>query len=239
MRPSIAVAATGLLIAAGVSVRLGIWQLSRYEQKKALNAAHQAALARAPESWDGSPRSVPRLIGRRVRMSGRYDATHHVLIAYREREGVPGVELVTPLVLEDGQRVLVNRGWIPAEDEQRARPQDYPEPGIVLVVGVAESLMHARFGMFALESDSVSVLSARALDRDTVAARLPGPLAPFLLRQLPGSGVPSTPRRSAPEPLETGMHLGYAAQWFVIAAVILVGGFAFLRSRQRPGGGRP
>ncbi len=235
MRPAIALAALAFVIGAAVCVRLGFWQISRYELKRALSARHAAALAAPPLTWDGSATLREGWRDRRLELHGRYDQAHHVLLAFQEHEGAPGVELVTPLVLESGTRVLIDRGWLPSEDSEHARPQDFPEPGPVTVLGVAETLAHGRFAMHALESDSVSVLSARALDPDTVAARLPGPLAPFVVRQLPGPGVPARPLRCAPEPLDTGMHLGYAIQWFLIAVVMLVGGFFFLRSITRNG----
>lgn len=233
MRPRTVVALLVIVTAAATCVRLGFWQLSRFEYKKTLNAARVAALAAPPWAWDGSPAPSESLAGRRVRVRGRFDPTRHVLLAFRERDGAPGVELVTPLMLGDRRRVLVNRGWLSAEDAMRARPQDYPEPGIVEVVGVAETLGHGHFGVYVLEADSLTVLSARGLDLDTLASRLPGPLAPYLVRQLPGAGVPSRPRRSAPPLLDASSHLSYAAQWFLIAAVLLIGGIAFARVQTR------
>ena len=233
MRRSDVVLALAILVATAACVRLGFWQLDRYRLKQKLNAERAATLSAAPIPWDGSTTS-PDVLGRRLAVSGRYDSTVHVLLAYREREGTTGVEVVTPLILNSSARVLVNRGWLPSEDGVSARPQDFVEPGVLEVVGVAESLAHGRFGVHEVERDSVRVLSTRALDADTLTARL-GPLAPFVLRQLPGAGVPEHPRRSAPLPLPTGMHLGYAIQWFVIAAVLLAGGGAMLRLKSGRG----
>jgi len=233
VRRGLALASLIILATAALCVRLGIWQLGRYERKKTLNAARATALATPPERWDGVA-GAARLLGRRVIVSGRYDASPQVLLAFKERDETPGVEVVTPLVLAGGRRVLVDRGWLPSDDAVHARPQDFPEPGVVEVVGVAESLGRGS-SMFVLEDDSVRVLSARALDADSVRARLGGVIAPLLVRQLPGADVPRRPRRIAPQPLETGMHLSYAIQWFVIAAVALFGGVAFLRARAREG----
>jgi len=62
--------------------------------------------------------------GRRVSLQGRWDRSNEALVGPRpppkdlpqgflKRGDTPGHFLVTPLVLEDGRRVLVNRGWIP------------------------------------------------------------------------------------------------------------------------------
>lgn len=226
--------ALAIVLAAATCVRLGIWQLARYQQKQNLNAARAAALAAPARRWDGLE-PLPALSGRRLALTGRYDSTVHVLLAYRERDGAPGVEVVTPLVLASGRRVLVNRGWLPAEDGVTAQPQSFPEPGIVEVAGVAETLVHGRYGMREIEHDSVRVLSTRALDADSLSARI-GPVEPLVVRQAPGEGVPARPRRSEPMPFQTGMHLGYAIQWFVIAAVLLGGGGVLLRRRARGSG---
>lgn len=231
MRRGNVVLALAILVAAAICVRLGIWQLSRYQQKQRLNAERAARLAEPPVLWDGTA-SMSDLTGRRIALHGRYDSTRHVLLAYREHDGTTGVEVVTPLVPNGGRPVLVNRGWLPADDGVSARPQDFSEPGEVEVVGVAEPFVHGRFGVRRLESDSVTLFSTRALDADSVAARL-GPVAPFVVRQTPGEGVPSRPRRSAPPEFDTGMHLAYAIQWFVIGAVVLGGGWVLLRLRSR------
>jgi surfeit locus 1 family protein len=222
------------MLLAAACVRLGVWQLARYHEKKARAVEQEARLAEAPLSWDDA-RSLPleRVTGRRVRATGVWDTTRHVLLAYRERDGAPGVEWVTPLVAVNGARVLVDRGWLPADDAMRARPGEFPEPGVVEVTGVAESFATSRFGLYPLESGPVEVLSARALVRDTILARWPGPLAPFVLRRLPEPGASTLPRRLPPEKPELGMHLGYATQWFAFAAVIVIGGAALLRSRLR------
>jgi surfeit locus 1 family protein len=233
MRPRVALATLAVVAAAALCVRLGFWQLARYRYKQGLEAARKRALAAAPLTWDGSSIDLDRLRERRVVLSGRYDSTEHVLLAYRERSEVPGVEVLTPLVTQAGHRVLVNRGWLEAQDGVHARPQDFPERGTVQVEGVAETLAHGRFGTIALEQDSVRVFSTRVLVYDSLGARLSGPLAPLVVRQLPGEGVPSSPRRLSPPPFETGMHLGYAIQWFLIAGGLLAGGFVLVQRGSR------
>lgn len=49
---------------------------------------------------------------RKVRVKGRWDYAHTVLIGPRVREGTKGVNVVTPLVRPDGSTVLVDRGFV-------------------------------------------------------------------------------------------------------------------------------
>ena len=45
-------------------------------------------------------------------MKGRWDHTHTVLVRPRVRDGTKGVNVITPLIREDGTTVLVDRGFI-------------------------------------------------------------------------------------------------------------------------------
>jgi surfeit locus 1 family protein len=235
MKPASALAAVGIVVAAAVCVRLGIWQHSRWEEKRALNGAMRAAMTAPPRDLGGAAAPLDSVLRRRVRLTGRFDETRQVLLSARSQNHGPGVEVVTPLRLADGSAVLVNRGWLFAADAMTARPQEYPEPGERTVLGMAEGIPRGRGGRVTstLEADSVTLYSARWLDLDSLAARFPYPLAPFVVRELPGPGVPSEPARTVPQPLDETMHISYMAQWFLFAAILLVGPLAVRRSRRR------
>ena len=115
------------LAAGAVCVRLGFWQLSRRAEKRHANAAMEAALAGpALDVGDSLPRWER--VGRRVVVvRGRFDDHRQILIAGREHIGQPGVGVVTPLLTASGGAVLVDRGWLPAEDPTLAHPERYPE----------------------------------------------------------------------------------------------------------------
>src|SRR2546422_8332082 len=52
----------------------------------------------------------------RLRARGIYDYAHERLWHGPSYEGIPGVDLITPLRLADGGAVLVDRGWAPSPD---------------------------------------------------------------------------------------------------------------------------
>src|SRR5262245_53149005 len=114
MKLRAALGALLVIILAAVCVRLGFWQLSRLAGKRARNAELRGALVSQPVEIGEAPLPFERLRNFRVRMSGHYDETRHVLLRGWEREGVPGVRVITPLVLEGGDAVLVDRGWLAA-----------------------------------------------------------------------------------------------------------------------------
>jgi cytochrome oxidase assembly protein ShyY1 len=231
-----------VLAATAVCVRLGLWQLSRLHEKQALHAAQRAALAAPPlEFADSLPARAPDS-GHRVRLRGRWDTRVHVLLSGRTYLSAAGVELVTPLVLGDGERVLVHRGWLPAADARSAHPERFPGSAAA-VVGVAlpfePSARPSPWVSLAAESAGVALWSARALEPDSARARLGSPLAGWYLRVLPDPALPRTlGGEAAPEaiawevPGET-MHLSYAIQWFAFALIIAGGSLALAQRRRR------
>jgi len=236
VKPGTLLAAALVLAGAGVCARLGVWQLHRLDEKRRLNAVLRAALAAPPLDLGPRAEGLAGAIGRRVQLRGRFDESRQVLLGNRAHGGSPGVEVVTPLVLADGRTaVLVERGWLYAPDAATARPQDDPEPGEVAIVGLPVAIPRGAGGpAWRLLSGSPPVLwSARTLDLDSLASRLPYALAPQALRRLPGPGVPPRPVCAAPQPLDEWMHVSYAAQWFLFGSILIGGSAALAWSRRR------
>ena len=241
MKRGVAVAFLIGLLGAGLCVRLGFWQMSRWQEKRARNAAVKAALAAEPIPVSVPLPATPAVVDRRVSVFGSFDESRQVLLSGRERAELPGVDVVTPLRLPgDSAAVLVDRGWLYAPDGVHARPQDFREGGPRTVTGIARAFGRRGAGIpyFTLESDSTHALwSARSLDLDSLTARFPYALAPWVLEELPAKGVPGKPLRSLPRPQAEGMHLSYAVQWFAIAVILLAGSLAFAwanRPARRP-----
>lgn len=55
---------------------------------------------------------LPDFVFRKVRIKGRWDHEHSILLIPRVRDRVHGADVVTPLVREDGSTILVDRGFI-------------------------------------------------------------------------------------------------------------------------------
>jgi len=207
-----------LLVAAGC-VRLGVWQLDRLHERRQRNALLLAARARPPIAVDGSlPADSAR--NRRLLARGVYDYAHERLWRGRSYEGVPGVDLVTPLRLAGGGAVLVDRGWAPSPDAYHVDQAAYREGDSAVVLGLGMLAPRARGDV----------------DPTRLRDSLPYPLLPFVVQQLPSDSP--TVRRSAallirwPTPeLSDGPHLSYAIQWFSFAVIIAVGSLALARKR--------
>jgi surfeit locus 1 family protein len=203
-RRDVAAAIVAVLVATGC-VRLGIWQLDRLAQRKALNAALAARLALPVlEVRRGMAGDSARL--RRVAATGRYDYTAERTWPGRSFEGTPGVALITPLRLADGSAVLVDRGWVPSPDAFHVDHAPYRESDSATVTGTARLLPRGRG------------------DVDSAG---PGFL-PFVIEQQ----APETrglPRRWPAPAFDNGPHLSYAIQWFSFALIALVGTAVMIR----------
>ncbi|OGF11111.1 MAG: hypothetical protein A2W00_09675 [Candidatus Eisenbacteria bacterium RBG_16_71_46] len=236
MKPRTLAIAALVLAGTAVCARLGFWQVTRWHEKRHLNQGIAAALAAPPLRLGAEPVSEAAAIGRRIATFGRFDTTRQVLLAGRAHEGVPGVDVVTPLLLAgETLAVLVDRGWVYAADAARVRPLDYPERRPRAVLGLAAAFERGAGGppVQVLEADSVLVLSALRLDLDSLGSRFPYALAPYVLRELPGAGVPAQPARREPRPFDEFMHVSYAAQWFSFATIMLVGSAVLAWTRRR------
>lgn len=198
-------------------VQFGLWQWHKAETKQAIQ--HQMdALAKAPPVVLG-----PQLMGvenlryKRVTVRGRYEAAHQILLDNQVNGEQAGYHVVTPLRIEGGEAmVLVNRGWVPLGRSRDTPPAVEPPEGVVEVSGT-------------IWEPSRSKPSARnqagpvwqVLDLAQYGARVPYTLQPFVIRLDPaaaGCYVCQWPRVEE----KVGMHLGYAAQWFGMAAVLAV-----------------
>jgi surfeit locus 1 family protein len=209
-----------------ICARLGIWQLSRLRERRAANAVALRARAERPLELTLNQRPDSTMLGRRVIAEGRYDQAHDVVVRGRGYDGVPGVEIVSPLIMEDGKTaVLVDRGFVPAPDAVSVVPDSFREPGTRMVEGF---LLPIPSGTGAPVQHEGQTTWGR-LDLTALRAALPYQLYPYSIQQLPDSTLPRFPRRRPPPPLDDGPHLNYAIQWFSFALIALV--FAGIMAR--------
>ena len=146
MKPSIRTWLVTLAAIAGIALTLslGRWQLARADQKLAIEAAlreRQAAPVLSARELAALDDFGPQL-HRRVQLRGRWLATATVYLDNRQMHGRPGFYVVTPLQLADAARVvIVQRGWIPRDFEDRTRlaPVQTPD-GIVEIEGRVANL---------------------------------------------------------------------------------------------------
>ena len=209
-----------LLAAAGFA-RLGVWQVGRLRDRRAANVVTLAARAAPPVTLAPRTADAESLAERRVVAQGRYDSADEIVIRGDALDGVPGVRIVTPLLLaHEGPAVLVERGFLPTPDAVTVDARGAEEPGEVTVRGIAFPVPAG--GGAPIEHGGSTTW--RRLDLPALSARLPYPLLPIYIRQTPDSALPRFPRRLEASPVDDGPHLSYAIQWFLFAGLAVAFG---------------
>jgi surfeit locus 1 family protein len=224
------------LLAAALTARLGGWQLSRATQKTTLQAAideraQQPVLQGAATLPDDAARAAA-LHHRRIELQGRWSAAHTVYLDNRQMNGRPGFFVVTPLLLEDGRALLVQRGWAARDPSERTRVNVPPPPADVVTVAGRIAPPPAR--LFDFEGGDLGPIRQN-LDLDAFARETGLRLLPLSLLQTPPVLPADSLQREWPAPA-TGVarHHGYAFQWFGLSAlvVILYVWFQFIQPRR-------
>jgi surfeit locus 1 family protein len=239
---------TTLLVLAGIGVviRLGFWQLSRYGENHAYNV-HLSAMQAAPAlvlSADTPSAGLTAMEYRAVEVSGRYDFSHQVAIRnqiWTQSWGDDlGYTLLTPLLMAGGRAVLVERGWIPLQDNQPASWKQYDQPGQVIVRGIIRLPAKPEMGGPQdppLQAGQTGLEFWNIVNIPRLQAQMPYPLLPLYIEQSPDASQTGLPYRSqaSPELADDGSNLGYAFVWFSFAGLLIFGYPVYLKNQ----GGRP
>ena len=199
---------------------LGFWQLGKSELQRERNVEFETADARplaAASVADGEA-----LRFRRAVASERYLTDRQLLIDNMVREGRNGFFVITPLELDDGSTLLVNRGWIPQTPRR--------EPVGDLTIGGDAREVAGRIGTLPVgglrlgEASETGGTWPRVLQFpsfDDVEALLGRAVRPWVLLADPAADD-GYARDWRPGGLPPERHLGYAVQWFAMAFALTV-----------------
>ena len=109
-------------------VGLGLWQIQRLGEKEALIASVAAGMKAPPVPLAESLRAgAEKSEYRHVQLRGHFLHDKEVYLFSRGPKGAVGVDVVTPLVEDNGETVLVDRGFVP----EALRDPKSREPGQV------------------------------------------------------------------------------------------------------------
>jgi surfeit locus 1 family protein len=221
-------------LAAALFVRLGFWQITRLHERRAHNAVVGARQRSAPATLSALPPDTAGAHYRLASVIGRFDYDHELVLTNRTRRGSPGVDLLTPVRLPGSDTVvIVDRGWVYAPDGSTVDRSRWREGDSARVGGYVE-LYTPDNGATPLAKDPRIV---RHASRREIAARLPFPVAPYLVVQVGDTGTATHPARRELPVLDDGPHRSYAVQWFCFAAIAIGGAVAVVR-RERAGPAR-
>jgi surfeit locus 1 family protein len=237
---------TTLLVISGIGVatRLGFWQLNRNSQRQS-EISHIQNVQTMPLlnlNQSPIPDDLTRMEYRPVTVTGVYDFDHQVVLRNQVRSRMtgsdPGVALLTPLILQDGQAVLVERGWIPMDYTTPESWRQFDQPGTVAVEGVLrQSLDKGEMGSAVrdptLSPGETSLDYWNFINLPRLQMQMPYHLLDMYIQQAPSADLEALPSSLLQQPdLDPGVHIGFALQWFFYAGLLLVGYPVWL-SRQK------
>ncbi len=239
-------------------VGLGFWQLDRLADRRATNEAIESrsfgdavSIAEAIDAPAGERDFVS------IADSGRYLESEFVRVANRSQGGAAGDWVVGVFETDQGQTVLVNRGFL-GRDELAAPGVDGPIIGWVRESQVKDSSFGGTdsgdtFRIPRLDVGAIEErLIAQGLVAEDPAAEDPaaedpasGGIAPMWVQlaeperdfaaPLAAAGELPMPEPVPLPPLDEGSHFSYALQWFTFSAM---GAFVYALILRRRAGER-
>jgi cytochrome oxidase assembly protein ShyY1 len=205
---------------------LSNWQLNRGREAAAANDLIEANFHRDPvpleqaiTSLDGFRADQEWL---RVRVTGSYLPGEELLVRNRPTAQGPGFEVLTPLLLADGSRFIVDRGWVPTGSEQDA-PDSVPAPpagqvSVIVRLKPTEPHLTARTAA----GDQIASIDLRAI-RDRLGGAVYTGAYGVLDTQTPQPAQALTPIVTSEPTQDEGLHWSYMIQWIIFALIAFFG----------------
>ncbi len=211
----------GALVTVGITLRLGAWQMDRAGQKVALQAAIDQRKAMPPITQEVllGGKTHEELLHRPVVLRGSWLAQHTVFLDNRQMQGRQGFYVVTPLQLEGvATAVLVERGWVPRNFEQREKlpPIQTPE-GLIELRGRIAPPPAKLYEFAGAQRGAIR----QNLDLAQFRAETGLPLLDLAVRQT--EGPPDGLLRDWPEAAgSAATNYGYAFQWWAMSGLVAI-----------------
>ena len=201
-----------------ILVGLGTWQLTRYHEKLSLERVYDARRYSTPLSFSDI-RSWPDPLYLPLKVTGHYVADKYFFLDNQIYQGKAGYDLLMPFVTLSGEWLLVNRGWLPADNREILPEIFTPEELLTLQGNVYRPLGES----FLLEEDRWNPewpKRIQSLDFSKAEAAL-GELLPVITLVLSEEQPGAEQVRPISINMKSEKHLAYAFQWFAMALVLI------------------
>lgn len=218
------------IVGAAATAALGVWQLSRADQKLSMLAAMESQQKKAvlnAQELSGSEIDIKNLY-RLATLRGNWDTAHTVFLDNRQMNGKQGFFVVTPLRLEKSAgTVVVQRGWVQRSFIDRSELPIVPTPSGVVELTGRIAPPPSKLYEFA---PSPSGMIRQNLDMAVFSREIGTPLVPVSVMQLSPS-ADGLARNWPAANLGVEKNYGYAFQWFALSGLIifLYGWFQIVR----------
>ena len=220
--------ATHILVIALIAtmVNLANWQLDRHQQRKDFNAVllqrFDAPIQPLEELLQGAePADIEWLP---TALKGTYLRGEDVSLVNVSQNGVAGYDAITPLLLDNGKVVLVNRGFLPLASAFPPAPK-----GEVSLLGRIRATSERRTGAVS-DPASGELTDIQRIDIDRLQQQIDGELVPVYVQLLKSTPSEDASLSTIVDPeFGNGPHLSYTVQWLVFALCAAGGWVALVR----------
>jgi surfeit locus 1 family protein len=117
-------------------IGLGSWQLQRLQWKNDLISSFEARSAADAIPIPAANAELDDLEFRNLALNGVFLHERETFLTGRTYEGNAGFHVVTPLLLDDGRIILVNRGWVSEDYRDPAKRAFSQITGQISVLGI-------------------------------------------------------------------------------------------------------
>lgn len=218
--------AAAVLAALAILLSLGTWQVERLYWKEGLLAdiAERRAAAAVPlADIEALAISGGDIEYRTVTASGRYinNKERHFFATYRGRTGF---YIYTPLQLDDGRYLFVNRGFVPYENKEPEMRKQGQLTGQQTVIGLARAKLAAKPSFIVPDNDLAKNIFYWK-DLEVMAASVgldQAKVMPFFVDADTTPNPKGMPIGGVTEVDLPNNHLQYALTWYGLATVLVV-----------------
>ena len=227
-RPKWVIGHVIVIVAVTVFILMGFWQMRRLQDRQDFNSllvSRTSEQARPIEDVLAAFGPLQdELELRSVVVSGTYEPEEEIILLARSYNGLSGHHVLTPLYFSGERAVIVDRGWVPIDMDDPGLEVFAPPVGMVEISGVLRKTeVRGSFGP--VDAPEGVLASTARVDLARIDQQVAADLVPVYIQlqaQNPDQGAELPAIVALPEPSE-GPHRGYAVQWFLFAAVTVVG----------------
>jgi surfeit locus 1 family protein len=206
---------------------LGFWQLEKGSDKelRIQNFENAGQLNELPSSQIAEEFT-------HLKITGTFRPGLDTLADNQIHKGQPGVHVYTPFDVQDGQTILVNRGWLPLPVDRQTLP--------VVITPEEQLEISGKIGVMPVpgrqlggEDNMKSNLWPQLVTYpklEAISAALDTELYPFVLFLDESAASGFSGRKWKPVYMSPSKHRAYAFQWFALA-VTAIGAWFFLGKR--------
>ena len=201
---------------------MGLWQLSRAEYKDNLLDKIAERKDLRPVSIAELPQEEQERLFLPVYVRGTFDTRHQFLYDNRIMSGRAGYHVYTPLRLQTGDSILVNRGWV----SQGKTRQDLPEiPASLTTVefeGLIDKIPSKGFVLSEQVHDEISwPMVLQYIDTKELEQILGHSLMPVVI-WMDRDSEDIFQHELPVLALDSSKNKGYTFQWFAMALTLLI-----------------